>query len=131
MEKNAQCTRALTEQASRLCSSLSWICGSHWSVVQITQQKSAMYGKSKIREVFQSHEASCFNWSSVGDSNGFAGKSMQQSRKSESSFFQCSYIGPLAEGVAQTKGLYHPDLRFSLFQADLELRDLLALESWD
>ena len=35
-----------------------------------------------------------------------------------------------AEGVAQIKGVYL-DLGLVLSQADLELRDLLALVSWD
>jgi hypothetical protein len=45
------------------------------SVVQLPQQWSAVNGKSKDLVVAQSHEASCFSWSSVEvDSNRCADK---------------------------------------------------------
>jgi hypothetical protein len=45
------------------------------SVIQLSQQWSAVNGKSKNIVVTQSHEASCFSWSSVElGSNGYAGK---------------------------------------------------------
>jgi hypothetical protein len=50
-------------------------CDDLQSVVQLTQQRSAVDGKSKDLVVFQSHKASCFSWSSVEvDSNRCAGK---------------------------------------------------------
>ena len=50
-------------------------CDDLQSVVQLTQQWSAVNGKSKNLVVAQSHKASCFSWSSVEvDSNRCAGK---------------------------------------------------------
>lgn len=44
--------------------------------------------------MWQSHKASCFSWSSaeVGSTDVLAGK-CKQAKKSESSFFQCPYVG--------------------------------------
>ena len=45
------------------------------SIVQLTQQWTAVDGKSKNLVVAQSHEASCFSWSSVEEGpNRCAGK---------------------------------------------------------
>ena len=50
-------------------------CDDLQSVVQLPQQWSAVNGKSKDLVVAQSHEASCFSWSSVEvDSNRCADK---------------------------------------------------------
>ena len=50
-------------------------CDDLTSVVQLSQQWSAVNGKFKNLVVVQSHEASCFNWSSVEvDSNRCVGK---------------------------------------------------------
>ena len=50
-------------------------CDDLQSVVQLTQQWAAVDGKSKNLVVAQSHEASCFSWSSVEvGSNRCAGK---------------------------------------------------------
>jgi len=57
----------------------------------IAQQWAAVKGKSKDLEVAQSHKAGCVIWSSVETgSNRCSGK---QWKKSESSFFQCPYVG--------------------------------------
>ena len=50
-------------------------CDDFQSGVQLPQQWSAVSGKSKDLVVAQSHEASCFSWSSVEvESNRCAGK---------------------------------------------------------
>jgi hypothetical protein len=50
-------------------------CDDLQSAVQLPQQWSAVNGKSKDLEVAQSHETSCFSWSSVEvGSNRYADK---------------------------------------------------------
>jgi hypothetical protein len=70
-------------------------CNDLQSAVQLTQQWAAVNGKFKNLVVSQSHEASCLNWSSVEvgfQQMGWQVRASSRS-KSESSFFQCPYIG--------------------------------------
>ena len=60
------------------------------TVVQVTQQWATVNGKFKTLAIAQSHKASCLSWSSV-DIVWQASKCKKL--KSESSFFQCPYVG--------------------------------------
>jgi hypothetical protein len=62
-------------------------CDDLQSAVQLSQQWSAVV-------VAQSHKASCFSWSSVEVGSDFLlASKCKQAKKSESSFFQCPYVG--------------------------------------
>jgi hypothetical protein len=97
------------------------------SVVQLTQQWSAVNGESMNLAVAQSHEASCFIWSSVEvDSNRRAGKSMQAGEKERIFLLPMSCRSP-AEGVAQIKGVYHLTWIWDLFCPGLTSNSEISL----